>query len=384
MAATLYHTAQARGEEPFGYDGLMAQVDRQPRCHHLVALAAVSLLGCGGAPPPAPAATPIVAAQWTAHSAAIMATSIDVQLPADHAEHAELVFAAFRDVEARMNEWQADSPLAVLNRAGAAPVVMPADLRHLIRRGIELGEATGGAFDITWAALWGLWSFFDAEPKLPDAADVVRQAAHVDYRRVELDDEAGTVRLADPEMRMGLGGIAKGYALDQAAAALREAGVDAFSLSAGGQVYAAGRKGDRPWRVGIRDPRGEPDDWFAVVEVTDQSVSTSGDYERFVMIDGVRFHHILDPRTGTPAQGLRSATVIADEGLLADALSTAVMVLGRDEGLALAARLPGVEALVVDDQGAVAMTEGMRERLELRHMPIGSEETPRAHPAPPD
>ena len=335
-----------------------------------MALAAAALSACGGAAPaPAPAAAAVVPSAWRSQSATIMATSIDVVLPEARSGHAEQVFATFRDVDARMNEWRDGSPLGRLNAAGGEAVVMPQDLRALIRRGVELGELTGGAFDITWAALWGLWRFDEGEPTLPDAADVVRRAAHVDYRRVEIDDAAGTVRLGDPTMRVGLGGIAKGYALDRAAAALREAGVSAFSLSAGGQVYAAGRKGDRPWRVGIRDPRGEPDDWFAVVEVEDQSVSTSGDYERFVIVDGVRFHHILDPRTGTPSRGLRSATVIAREALLADALSTAVMVLGRDAGLALIGGLPGVEAVVVDEEGAVSMTRGLEGRVEVRHMP---------------
>jgi len=301
-----------------------------------------------------------------------MSTEIQVVLPdsGDAAGAAEAVFDLFRGIEEGMSEWKDASPLATLNRsAGGKPVPIPPDLLAVLQRGKEIGDLTGGAFDITWAALWGLWDFKSPTPALPDSAEVARRVALVGYRRLEIDEKAGTARLPRAGMLVGLGGIVKGYALDRGASLLLERGYRDLMIVAGGQVWVEGRRDGRPWRVGIRDPRGGPEDFFALLEVSDTSVSTSGDYESYFIKDGVRYHHILDPRTGRPARGLRSATVITPEGILADALSTALMVLGRERGLALADSLPGVEAVLVDTSGGVWMTPGLRDRIEIRHDP---------------
>lgn len=291
----------------------------------------------------------------------VMGTRLEVVLPdaADAADAAQLVFDVFDDVDARMSEWRAMSPLSAVNRNAGAPVFVPEELRLVIRRGLSLGERTGGAFDITWAALWSLWDFNAAVAELPSLPALRAAAARVDFRQVEVDDTHGTVRLKMPGMKLGLGGIAKGYALERAAAELRARGVEDFMISAGGQVFAAGQRGTRSWTVGIRDPRGERGDFFATVSVRDASVSTSGDYERFFIIDGVRYHHILDPRTGLPARGVRSATVIAADPILADSVSTAVVVMGIKAGMALLESFPGVEGLLVDENGKVHATPGV-------------------------
>ncbi len=281
--------------------------------------------------------------------APIMHTRVEVRLDEDAraAADAAAVFSVFREVEATANEWLPGSPLGAVNRgAGGPPVPIPDDLRALLREGLDIGALTGGAFDVTWAALWGLWDW--DRPVLPAPEAVAARLPHIGWARVELTEEGA--RLPDAELRIGLGGIAKGWALDKAAETLRARGRERFLLSAGGQVYAAGEG----WTVGIRDPRG--DEAFANLRVADGSVSTSGDYERFFIVDGVRYHHILDPRTGWPARGLRSATVICEKATLADALSTALMVLGPEEGLALAETLPGVEAVLVGEDGRVYVT----------------------------
>jgi len=307
----------------------------------------------------------------------IMTTPISVLLPAEHgregAEGAEIVFDIFREVDARMSEWKETSPLSAVNRAaGLQPVEVPDDLRALIRRGIEIGDLTGGAFDITWAALWGLWDFEADPPCVPGDEEIESRLRLVDYRRIEIDDDAGTVFLPEEGMMIGLGGIAKGCALDRAAVALHQAGIDSFLLSAGGQMMAGGLRGDRPWRIGIRDPRMGPTDYFAYLEVTDTSVSTSGDYERYFILDGVRYHHILDPRTGRPAsppEPLRSATVVCADATLADALSTALVILGREKALALVESLEGVEAVLVDDEAQVHTSRGLVGALQPVHDP---------------
>jgi thiamine biosynthesis lipoprotein len=299
-----------------------------------------------------------------------MSTTVAVTLPASpRAESdAAAVLALFRDLEVQLSEWRPGTPLARVNAAaGGDAVRVPPALLAVVRRGVELGAATDGAFDPSWAALWGLWDFRAQRPRVPSADEVARRAALVDYRQVELDEAAGTLRLPRAGMKIGLGGIAKGYALDRAGELLVRRGVRDFLLVAGGQVLARGSRGGRPWQVGVRDPRGAAGDWFAVLSPGAGSVSTSGDYESWFESGGERYHHILDPHTGWPGRGLRSATVVCAEATLADALSTALMVLGPQRGLATARRL-GVEALLVDEEGRVLTTPGLA-ALRLRHPP---------------
>ncbi len=288
-----------------------------------------------------------------------MATKIEVVLPKGDHQHAQIVSDVFTHVEATANEWKEEATLAGVNRAaGLAPVELAPELMGLVQRGLQIGAMTNGAFDITWAAMWGTWDF--VTPKPPPSLSVLQEKVSlVDYRLVEIDAATSTVLLPKEGMKLGLGGIAKGYALDLSVAKLRAEGVRDFTISAGGQVYASGMKGDRKWRIGVRDPRGEWDDFFGIVELSDQSVSTSGDYERFFEHEGVRYHHILDPKTGQPARGLRSVTIISTDATLGDALSTAIMVMGREKGIELISSIDGVEAVVVDDKGQVFKTSGV-------------------------
>jgi thiamine biosynthesis lipoprotein len=307
-----------------------------------------------------------------------MATRIDVTVPEGAAvtpdEAAKIVFEVFRRVDGWASEWKEGSALTRVNRsAGGVPVVVPLELIRLIQRGLDLSQRSGGTFDITWAALWGVWDFKAEVPLLPDPQLLEARLKKVDYRRVEVDEDSGTLRLPEEGMLIGLGGIAKGYALDRAGEALRARGVDSFNLSAGGQVLTAGLahlegEAPRPWRVGIRDPRGGVEDYFASIEVSDASIATSGDYERFFMLDGVRYHHILDLRTGKPARVARSATVLCAEATLADALSTALMVLGP-EGLGVVERA-ACEGVVVDAEGGVHRSVGIGDGLRVRHPPL--------------
>lgn len=300
-----------------------------------------------------------------------MATTWQVTLPerAEAAAAAEACFALFRRLDLELSEWKEGSPLSAVNRAaGADPVEVPPELFSLVARGLEIARATDGAFDPSWAALWGLWDFRSPAARVPAPAAIAERLALVDYRRVRLDPETQSILLPRAGMKLGLGGIAKGYALGLAGELLADRGFADFLLVSGGQVYARGTRDGRPWRVGVRDPRGGREEIFATLPLAGGSLSTSADNESFFVQDGVRYHHILDPKTGQPARGLRSATVLHADPTLADALSTALMVLGKERGLAVAAQL-GAEALLVDSHGALAMTPGLKAELTLLHPP---------------
>jgi len=217
---------------------------------------------------------------------------------------------------------------------------------------------------VTFGALSGLWKFDqDQDDNIPSRAAVAARLPDVDYTSLDLDAARGTAFLRRPGMRAHLGGIGKGYAVDRAAAILRGRGFRDFMIQSGGDLFVSGRRGDRPWRVGIRDPRGPADRSFAALDLTNSTFSTSGDYERFFIRDGRRYHHILDPDLGEPARGCRSVTIVAGTATLADALSTGVFVLGPEPGMALIERLPDVEGVIVTADNRVLMSSGLRDRL---------------------
>lgn len=325
----------------------------------LVAIA-VALVGCASAPPAARPATPAFAR----FSLPMMGTVIDVSVPADARAdaRARLVLEAFGAVDAAMSEWREGSPLATVNaRAGVAPVAVPPELLALVERALALAEATDGAFDPSWAALWGLWDFNAERPRVPSADAIAARLPLVDHRAVVVDRGAGTLFLPRAGMKLGLGAIAKGYALDVAAARLRADGAERFVLSAGGQVTLFDA-GGAPLRVALRAPRGGPEARLATLALVAReapiSVSSSGDYERFFEVAGRRYHHILDPRTGYPSGTARAVTVVGPDGALADGLSTALMVAGPAALADLHARFGGYAAVVVTAAGDVVSTPG--------------------------
>ncbi|MFT5292135.1 MAG: thiamine biosynthesis lipoprotein [Planctomycetota bacterium] len=263
-----------------------------------------------------------------------------------------------RRVEDLMTDWR-PSPLTVLNdHAGQGPVPVVAELLDLIERGLAVGKLTGGAFDITYAGAGRLWDFKADPPVLPTEEQVKAALKNVGYGRVTVDRAAGTIELP-ADMRIGLGGIAKGYGVDRAMAVLLEHGIKHALVSAGGDMKVLGRKLGEPWRIAVKHPR-DDERALAVLPVTNTCVMTSGDYERFFEVDGRRYHHILDPRTGYPATGCASGTIMAQDAAFADAMATALCVLGPAEGIALINRLPRVEGIAVGLDGNVLMSEGLQ------------------------
>jgi thiamine biosynthesis lipoprotein len=281
------------------------------------------------------------------------------------------VFAEFDRLDALLSIWKAGSDVLRINAAaGVAPVEVSAETLEVLQAAQRVSVWTSGKFDVTFGALAEIWKFdHDKDERVPTPAEIGARLPMVDYTAVAIDAAARTVFLSRPGMRIHLGGIGKGYAVDRAIAILKNHGVVNFMVQFGGDLYVAGSAGDGPWRLGINDPRGTPNDSFATVELSDATFSTSGDYERFFMKDGTRYHHILDPDSGQPARGCRSVTIVTRSATLADGLSTGVFVLGPHAGMELVERLPDVEAVIVSNDNEVLISTGLRGRVRVIHSP---------------
>lgn len=266
-------------------------------------------------------------------------------------------FAEMERLSAQLSEWEPHSAVSQVSaRAGVAPVVVPPALFTVLDVSQQVAALTGGAFDVTWAALADLWHFPATQdsapaPRLPAPAAVARQLALVGYQNLDLDRGASTAYLRHPGMRLGLGGVAKGYIAAAAADLLVSRGVADVLVAASGDLAARGTNGPRPWTAAIEDPR-RTGVVLATVELRDESLSTAGDYEHCFFVAGHRYHHILDPKTGYPAEGAESVTVLSTSGALADALDTGLLVLGTAHGTAAVAGLD-VGALFVSAAGVV-------------------------------
>jgi len=283
----------------------------------------------------------------------------------------ERAFIEFDRLDALMSVWKEGSDILRINAAaGKSAVPVSPEVREVLRDSQEVSEWTAGKFDVTFAALSGLWKFDqDIDGRVPDRAQIAPRLPLIDYRALQIDDRAGTAALARAGMQVNLGGIGKGYAIDRAVTILRGSGLTDFMIQAGGDLFVAGRRGDRPWRVGVQDPRGAPNTIFAAIDLTDAAFSTSGDYERFFMRDGHRYHHILDPDTGEPATRSRSVTIMVKNATVADGLSKGVFILGGEQGMALIERLPDVEGVIVTADNQVLVSSGLKERLILLKSP---------------
>jgi thiamine biosynthesis lipoprotein len=277
----------------------------------------------------------------------------------------EDVFHEFDRLDGLMTVWRATSDVERLNAAaGDHPVATSAEVRDVLHTARQVSEWTEGKFDITFAALSGLWKFDqDQDNSVPDPQDIRRRLPLINYRDVEIDDRGGTAFLSRRGMRVNLGGIGKGYAVDRGVEILRKHRLQDFMIQAGGDMFVSGRRGERPWRVGIRDPRGPAGQSFAALDLSNGTFSTSGDYERAFMKDGVRYHHIIDPATGEPARACRSVTLVTDRAVIADAVAKGVFILGPKDGMALIERLPNVEGVIVSSANETLVSSGLRDRL---------------------
>jgi thiamine biosynthesis lipoprotein len=298
---------------------------------------------------------------WLRREEAIMGTAIGVELWSEDRRAGVAAIDAVMDemhrIDRSMSPHKPDSELSRINRdAAAGAVPLSSEMARLLERAQHFAVLSGGAFDISYAAVGQLYDY--RQHIRPSAAALVQARQCVGYRGLLLDTAARTLRFARPGMRIDLGGFAKGHAVDNAAAILRAHGIVHAIVSAGGDSRVIGDRRGRPWTIGIRDPR-RPGEMAALLPLEDVSISTSGDYERYFEADGERFHHLIDPATGRSPRGVHSVTVLAEDGLTTEALSKSVFVLGVEKGLRLIESQRGVDAVVVDAGGALHYSAGL-------------------------
>ena len=322
------------------------------------------IAGCGGTPSP----------QLVERSFVSMGSSLKVSIWTTDAGKAsgaaERVAKEFDRLESLLSVWKDGSDVVRLNSAaGRQPITVSRETLDVLTAARIGSEQTAGKFDITFGALADIWKFdHDQDNTIPDRAAIEKRLPLVDFRAVQVDAANGTAFISRPGVRVHLGGIGKGYAIDVAIGFLRGEGLKDFLIQAGGDMYASGTNNGTPWKLGIADPRGDHAP-FAAIALRDETLSTSGDYERSFMKDRVRYHHLLDPDRGEPARLSRSVTIVATRATLADVLSTGVFIMGPDEGMALIEQLRDVEGVIVTASNEVLISSGLKGRIEIKAAP---------------
>jgi FAD:protein FMN transferase len=301
------------------------------------------------------------AGAWLSREEAIMGTAIRVELWSDERRAGtaaiDAVMAEMHRIDRAMSPHKPDSELSIINRDAAARAVPISDeMVRLIARAQEFWNVSAGAFDITYASVGHLYDYRHHVRPSDDALASARQAIGTQY--LELDSNARTIRFARDGVRIDLGGFAKGQAVDNSIAILEQHDIHHAIVSAGGDSRVLGDRRGRPWTIAIRDPR-RAGEVVAVLPLEDVSISTSGDYERYFEQGGVRYHHLIDPATGKSPDGVRSVTVLAEDGLTSEAFSKTVFVLGAQRGLEFISKFADVDAVIVDAAGALHFSSGL-------------------------
>jgi thiamine biosynthesis lipoprotein len=258
-------------------------------------------------------------------------------------------------IERLLTTYSEDSETSLVNRsAGLAPVAVSPETFSLIERSIRISRLTQGAFDISYGSVdKKLWNFDTTMTSLPDAETAKKMVRLIDYRNIALDRHSGTVFLKRAGMRIGFGGIGKGYAADRARELLRRRGVASGIINASGDLAVWGvQPGGRPWTIGVVHPDAS-DQPFSYMQLSDMAVATSGNYEKFVTIGGKRYSHTIDPRTGLPVAGIKSVTIIAPYAEIADAMATPVMIMGIRAGMHMIDQIKDVECILIDDDNHI-------------------------------
>jgi thiamine biosynthesis lipoprotein len=299
--------------------------------------------------------------RWFSRDEAIMGTAIHVELWGEEPQAAEraidAVMAEMHRIDRLMSPYKEESELSRINRdACREPVAIGAELFGLIERSLHFSQLSDGAFDITFASVGHLYDYRSG--RAPDAAVLARARQAIGWQHLQLDAKRRTIRFGRDGMRIDLGGFAKGFVVDTSIAILKRLGVQHAVVAAGGDSRVMGDRRGRPWSIAIRDPR-DAKRVVAVLPLQDTSISTSGDYERYFERDGLRHHHLIDPKTGTSPSSVRSVTILADDGLTSEGLSKCLFVMGLERGMRLIEAQRGVDAVVVDAAGALHFSSGL-------------------------
>ena len=309
-------------------------------------------------------------AEWQTEDAAIMGTTIRIEVWHPDAEVRKQGIAKALEEMERVNQLMSpyikESQLYKINEyAHEGPVEVDRDLFKLIQKSLEFSEMTDGVFDITYASVGHLFNY--RKQIKPSDEEIAQAKKLINYKNLILDEGQLTVSFAQEGIKIDLGGIAKGYAVDQAIQHIRNIGIEHALVSAGGDTRLLGDRLGRPWLVGIRDPD-KPDEVIAMLPLHDEALSTSGDYERFFIEDGVKYHHIIHPSTGESASEVRSASILGVDATTTDALSTSVFILGVKAGLQLLNDSQDIEGVIVDQNGTLYYSEGLEQEVQAPYV----------------
>lgn len=295
----------------------------------------------------------------------LMGSRFEITVTAENPEKAnqyiDTAVGEIQRIERLISSWDPASQTSEINRnAGIKPVVVDPELYNLISRALKISEITDGAFDISYASMDKIWKFDGSMRSMPSEEAIRNSVSKVGYQNIILDPEDHSVFLKKEGMKIGFGAIGKGYAADRAKDLLRSQGVTAGIINASGDMNTWGTQpnGDT-WKVAITNPLNK-EHAFALLPLEDRAVVTSGDYEKFVKFNGVRYSHIINPKTGYPATGIISATVFAPKAELADALATSVFVMGIETGIDRINQLPGIDCIIVDTNGKVHTSKNIK------------------------
>lgn len=279
-------------------------------------------------------------------------------------QHIDAAVNEIRRIEALLTTFRDDSQTALVNAAaGVAPVAVAPEMFYLVQRSLKISALTQGAFDITYGSIdKRFWNFDVNMTELPDR-DTARQSVRkINWKNVLLDETNHSIFLKEAGMRIGFGGIGKGYAADRAKLVLQQRGVTAGVVNASGDLVTWGMQADgKPWTVGIASP-GQRNLPFSYLNISNMAIATSGNYEKYAVVDGKKYSHTIDPRTGFPVTGIQSVTVISPSAELADALATPVMVMGCQVGLDLINQMRGIACVIIDDQNRLYTSQNINIR----------------------
>ncbi len=284
-------------------------------------------------------------------------------------------FAEIKKLETLLNYFSDESEISMINKAaGIHPVKVSQETLEIIQKMVDIAKLTNGVFDATIAPVIKHWKFskHHSASSVPSGNVIENALKSVDYKKIIIHHETSEIYLKEKGMELDLGGIAKGYAADKAVDAIKSEGIKAVLVAIAGDIKGFGlNTSGNPWKVGIQNPRPEPglekpwEDIFATLYLLDSAISTSGDYQRFFIKNGKRFHHILDPETGFPADsGLISVSVIAPEGYLSDSLSTAVFIIGAEKGIKLLESM-GLDGVLVDTDKKILLTKNLKGKIDI-------------------